>query len=249
MEIKELLAAVAQGQLSVEAAEQRLQPVEDLTFARLDHDRKRRTGLPEVVFGPGKTVAQLADILPRLHQRNGLGLATRVEAADAQQVQTACHGGGHPPLNYDPETRLLWLGDPLEASVRGPLAVVAAGTSDRSVAREAAETARLLGNPVMEFHDVGVAGLQRLLQVRSEIEAAKVVIAVAGMEAALFSVLKGLVSAPLVAVPTSVGGGFQGVAALLSALSACSSGVVAVGIDNGFGAAVAATLFNRKDEA
>jgi pyridinium-3,5-biscarboxylic acid mononucleotide synthase len=237
----DILARLADGSLTLDEAKTQIAGIEDLGFARVDHDRAGRTGLPEVVYGPGKTPDHLREILGRLHRKTGFALATRIEASVAKEAGR----GMDPAPRYDPETKLFWLGEGLPANGAPPVAVCAAGTSDRPVAREAARVAELFGNRVDEIHDVGVAGLSRLLAVRERLAAASVVIAVAGMEAALFSVVKGLVPAVVVAVPTSVGGGFQGVAAVLSALSACSSGVVTVGIDNGFGAAVAATLINR----
>lgn len=240
-----VLERLASGQLTVDQARDELVGVENLGFARVDHDRLRRTGLPEVVYGPGKTREQLENVLTSIFRRSGFAMATRIEAGDAEFLGRVLPAAGLPQPHYDGESRLFWLGDGLPQGGRGPIAVCAAGTSDRPVAAEAIRTAELLGNEVHAVHDVGVAGLQRLFAVRDVIAEAEVVIAVAGMEGALFSVLKGLVPRPVVAVPTSVGGGFSGVAALMSALTACSSGVVTVGIDNGFGAAVAATLINR----
>ncbi|NUP52485.1 MAG: nickel pincer cofactor biosynthesis protein LarB [Catenulispora sp.] len=213
----------------------------DLGFARLDLDRERRQGLPEIVYGPGKTAEQIAAITTALLTHNtGPVLATRVTADTAGTVLEAVAGG-----SYDPEARLLlWR----PASVTDfDVAVVAAGTSDRPVAAEAAAVAAAVGLNVTVVHDVGVAGLDRVLQVRPQLERQDAVIVVAGMEGALASVVGGLVRCPVIAVPTSTGYGaaLEGVTALLAMLSSCAAGITVVNIDSGFGAAMAAHRLAR----
>ena len=207
----------------------------DLGFARLDLDREHRQGLPEVVNGPGKTAEQIAVIVAALLANNtGPVLVTRVASDVAEAVMGQVAGGRH-----DPEARLLvWR--PADAG-DFRVAVVAAGTSDRPVAAEAAAVASAIGLRVTAFHDVGVAGLDRILEVRAQLQSHDTVIVVAGMEGALASVVGGLTPAPVVAVPTSAGYGasFAGVTALLAMLSSCASGLTVVGIDIGFGAACA----------
>ncbi|MEM1057862.1 MAG: nickel pincer cofactor biosynthesis protein LarB [Verrucomicrobiota bacterium] len=217
----------------------------DLAFARVDLERARRTGIGEVVYGPGKTPAQLAAILTELHAREGFALATRVSPEQAafvsDQPATA-------DAFYVAAARVLTLGrrapDP---PLPGTVAVVAAGTSDLPVAEEARAVLEALGQGAALIADVGVAGLHRLTARLEEIRAARVVIVVAGMEGALPSVVAGLVERPVIAAPTSVGYGasFEGLAALLGMLNSCGSGVTVVNIDNGFGAAFAAVQINR----
>jgi hypothetical protein len=248
--LRALLEAVARGERPVDEALTELAdlPFRDLGFARVDHHRHLRRGLPEVVLGEGKTAAQIAAIMTEL-LRGGGGpvLATRVDEAKALAVLAAVPGARHEAV-----ARCLVAGErPFEDRGRGPVVVVCAGTSDIPVAEEAALTASLFGSRVDRIHDVGVAGLHRLLAVRERLEAAAVIVVVAGMEGALPSVVSGLVGRPVIAVPTSVGYGasFGGVAALLAMLNACSSGITVVNIDNGFGAGFAAALINRKDPA
>ncbi|MEU4411456.1 nickel pincer cofactor biosynthesis protein LarB [Streptosporangium sp. NPDC023963] len=208
----------------------------DLGFARVDVDREARQGTPEVVYGPGKTAGEIAAIVAALLARNtGPVLATRVEEAVAEAVLAAVPGGSH-----DPAARLLvW-----RPAATGPfaVAVVTAGTSDGPVAAEAAAVARALGLDVTVIRDVGVAGIHRLLAETGRLRAADAVIVVAGMEGALASAVGGLVAAPVIAVPTSVGYGaaLEGVTALLAMLSSCAAGLTVVNIDSGFGAAMAA---------
>ncbi|MDQ4036887.1 MAG: nickel pincer cofactor biosynthesis protein LarB [Actinomycetota bacterium] len=205
----------------------------DLGFARLDVERAERTGIPEVVYAEGKTVDQVLSCLAGLHENGPLALATRVDTPTAEAIRSRW-----PEAVVDPVARCALLGStPVET---GRVAIVSAGTSDAPVAAEAAFVARALGAAVTRIEDVGVAGLHRLIAVRAELDAADVVIVVAGMDGALASAVGGLISTPVVAVPTSVGYGaaFEGLAALLTMLNSCAPGVAVVNIDNGFGAAV-----------
>ncbi len=242
---RELLEAVAAGEVSSDEALSRLSrlPFIDTAGARVDTHRALRHGLPEVVFSPGKTAAQVIDIVRVLRQSEQPVLATRVEAELADAVRAALPEGV-----YDADSRTLWFG-PSQVPVvgKGTIAVVSAGTADLPVAREAAAVAGRFGNKVETLFDVGVAGLHRLLAADETLRNAHVVIVVAGMEGALPSVVGGLVGRPVIAVPTSVGYGasFGGLAALLGMLNSCASNVSVVNIDNGFGAAYVATLINR----
>ena len=247
-ELLSLLSRVSQGQLSaVDAAEelraQRMRSaVEDIGFARIDHDRALRRGFPEVIFGEGKAPEQIVEIFGRLAARNDNVMCTRASARAAALVLEAIDG-----VEYFADCGLLRLWRDREPRGLGKLVVVCAGTSDLPVAREASLCAEAMGNEVESLNDVGVAGLQRILAVVDQLRAARAVICVAGMEAALPSVVAGLVNRPVIAVPTSVGYGatFDGLSALLSCLTACAAGVCTVNIDNGFGAAYAASLMNR----
>lgn len=242
-----LLEAVRRGDLEPEDALDTLAqpPVVELASgaARVDVQRALRQGLPEVIFGSGKTSQQIADIAKTLLEAEQSALATRVELDQAEGVLGLLPGG-----HYEPESRLLWYG-PEDVAIqgKGTIAVVCAGTSDLPVAKEAAGVAERFGNKVELVVDVGVAGLHRLLAASEVLRGARVVIAVAGMEGALASVVGGLVDKPVIAVPTSVGYGasFGGMAALLAMLNSCASNVTVVNIDNGFGAATVATLINR----
>jgi len=247
-EIRALLAGVADGAVSPEAAGDRLiarlrrQPFEDLGFARVDHHRRLRQGAAEVVLGQGKTPAQVAAIAQALARESPNLLVTRAAPEAAAAVQAVL-----PEVVYHPDSRVLTLrrADPPRGT--GTVMVVAAGTSDRPVAEEAALTADLLGGPVESLHDCGVAGLHRLLAEVERLQRARVLIVVAGMEGALPSVVAGLVSAPVLAVPTSVGYGanFGGLSALLGMLNSCAANVAVVNIDNGFGAGFLAAAINR----
>ncbi len=207
-------------------------------FAHLDWDRAARTGVPEVVWGLGKTPEQIAAILQHMYERHGLALATRIPPAVAQVVQSRLDGRA---LAYDPVGETLLLGTP---TVRQPglVGVITAGTADQKVAQEALVTLQYLGFQSRSFRDVGVAGIQRLLQRWPEIQPCDVLIVVAGMEGALPSVVAGLSSVPVIGVPTSIGYGaqWQGLAPLLTMLNSCAPGLAVVNIDNGFGAAVLA---------
>jgi hypothetical protein len=244
-DLRRLLESVQSGATDpADAFEQlALLPFADTTDARVDTHRALRHGVPEVIYAPGKTPTQMLDIAQTLRSAGQPVLVTRLDADVATVLQAALPGA-----DYDPVGRLLWLG-PHEVPLlgKGVIAVVSAGTSDLPVAAEAAGVARRLGNKVELLQDVGVAGLHRLLASSGLLRSARVVIAVAGMEGALPSVIGGLVDKPVIAVPTSVGYGasFGGVAALLGMLTSCASNVTVVNIDNGFGAAYVATLINR----
>lgn len=247
--LRELLIAVRQGQLDVGAALERLKtlPYDDLEdFARLDIHRALRNGMPEVVFCESKTTEQATAILKRLWEHHDRVLGTRVSPEMARTIQTQIK-----EAHYDPTSRLLRLerGERPAPTEEEPYAmVVCGGTSDLPVAEEAAQVLEFLGHRVERAHDVGVAGLHRLLSELDRLMSASVVIAIAGMEGALTSVVAGLVAAPVIGVPTSVGYGvnFGGVAPLLTMLNSCASGVTVVNIDNGYGAAVFAHLMLRQ---
>jgi hypothetical protein len=240
-----LLSEVASGAVAPDEAERRLAwtPFEQLPFASVDHHRALRQGFPEVIFGEGKTPEQVVGIAQRIAARGDGVLVTRVAPAAAHALRAA-----FPSIELNALGRTAWLApaEPTERTVRGTVLVVTAGTSDLPVAEEAAVTAHAFGNPVERMTDVGVAGLHRLLAQGEKLRSAAVIIVVAGMEGALPSVVGGLVSVPVIAVPTSVGYGasFGGVAALLGMLNSCASGVTVVNIDNGFGAACAAARIN-----
>jgi NCAIR mutase (PurE)-related protein len=244
--LNDLLSQVANGKLSVDTAAERLSHLnyEDIAFAHIDHHRSLRKGFPEVIYGEGKSVLQIATILERMISQETVVLVTRITPDKAESVMNAVPG-----CQYDEEARMImWGHPPTKAKVRGSILVVSAGTSDIPVAREAMLTAEAMGNPVVSLFDVGVAGLHRLLAHQEIIETAAVLVVVAGMEGALPSVVGGLVDRPVIAVPTSVGYGTSlgGLAALLSMLNSCSSNVAVVNIDNGFGAGYMASIINRR---
>jgi NCAIR mutase (PurE)-related protein len=243
--IKVLLEEVARGETAVDAALARLRdlPFKDLGYASVDHHRALRVGMPEVVFGSGKSLEQIEGIVREIARAGQNVLVTRLSDELGARLRERV-----PDLRYDPVSRTgLLTMRAVEKRGRGPIAIVTGGTSDIPVAEEAAVTALAFGNDVLRLFDVGVAGVHRLLQRRDLLDKASVIIVVAGMEGALASVVGGLVAVPVVAVPTSVGYGasFHGLAALLSMLNSCASGVTVVNIDNGFGAAYAASLINR----
>jgi NCAIR mutase (PurE)-related protein len=243
--LKALLARVSAGQVTADDALEQLKqlPFEDLGFAKVDHHRSLRTGLPEVIFGSGKTAEQIIEITRSLADGAHNVLITRLDAAKADRVRAV-----FPDLSYSAHARLATiLHRRPEIIGRGLVLVLAAGTSDLPVAEEAALTAELMGNAVERVHDVGVSGIHRLFAHRDKLREAAVLIVVAGMEGALPSVVAGLVDKPVIAVPTSIGYGasFGGLAALLAMLNSCAAGVTVVNIDNGFGAGVAASLINR----
>lgn len=241
--IEKLLARVAEGSLSARDAMQELRrlPFVDTRTARVDTHRELRTGSPEVVFGEGKTAEEIVEIARELRRAGHGVLATRVDDAKAQLVLRDL-----PELAHSPVARVLRSVTAVAdgRARRGPVAIVSAGSSDAPVAEEAHETLEFLGVDVVRVYDVGVAGIHRLLASRDRIDEARVAIVVAGMEGALPSAVGGLVSMPVIAVPTSIGYGasFGGLAALLGMLTSCAPGVTVVNIDNGFGAAVAAHL-------
>jgi hypothetical protein len=239
-----MLEEVRDGQLSPEAAAEQLRalPFEDLGFAKVDHHRAVRVGVPEVIFGPGKEPAHFAEIFSRLASRGNNVLATRVCAEQVAAVQAS-----FPVAEHNPLARTLVLRQQSEMLGKGTIGIISAGTSDIPVAEEAAVTAEVMGNRILRLFDVGVAGLHRLLSHSEELRAARVLVVVAGMEGALPSVVGGLVGVPVIAVPTSVGYGaaFGGIAALLGMINSCASNVSVVNIDNGFGAAYVASLINR----
>ena len=217
-------------------------PFEDLGFANLDHHRTLRQGFPEVVFGAGKSVEQVRRIAESLHKHAHNILITRATESQFQAVKSVA-----PEAEFNELARTIVIHKEDAVRGKGIVMVVSAGTSDLPVAEEALVTLKVMGNPVDNLYDVGVAGLHRLLDRRDRINQARVLIVVAGMEGALPSVVGGLVSAPVIAVPTSVGYGasFGGVAALLGMLNSCASNVTVVNIDNGYGAAMVASLINR----
>lgn len=243
LQLLALLSQVERGQITPEDAAGRLSslPFEDLGHARVDHHRSLRTGLPEVIYAAGKLPEQTTAIFSALVRDAVDVLATRVDPQTAEAILTA-----HPEAAWNVQGRTVALRQNTMPE-RGHIAVLCAGTSDLPVAEEAASTAETFGVKVTRFYDVGVAGLHRILSVRQELTEAHVVIVCAGMEGALPSVVGGLVSVPVLAVPTSVGYGasFAGAAALLGMLNSCSPNVTVVNIDNGFGAAYTATLIAR----
>ncbi len=242
--IRKLFDQVRRGELSPDEAVERVRhlPFEDLGFAKLDHHRALRSGMPEVIFGQGKTPAQMASIFSRLAKHGGNILATR-----ASEEQFAAVRKKVPKAEYSSLAQAITLQREKKKYGKGIIAVVSAGTSDIPVAEEAVVTAELMGNDVEHLYDVGVAGIHRLMANRASLTRARVVIVCAGMEGALPSVVGGLVGVPVIAVPTSVGYGaaFKGLAALLGMMNSCASNVSVVNIDNGFGAGYVAALINR----
>lgn len=244
-DLDDVLERVRRGDLAVGEAKQLLRSYADLGFARIDTDRTRRTGFPEVVFAQGKTPGQVVEIIGKLRATERRVLATRVDGATASAVRSAW-----PDVDYDETARTLtWIAeDEPRARFEGYAAVVSGGTSDMPVAEEAAVTAEAMGAQTRRIYDVGVAGIHRLFGNIDEIRAATVVVVVAGMEGALGSVVAGLVPCPVVAVPTSVGYGasFSGLAPLLTMLNSCAPGISVVNIDNGFGAGYLAAVICRQ---
>jgi hypothetical protein len=245
LRLRGLLDDVSAGKVSPEDAVDVLKslPFEDLGFAKVDHHRSLRTGFPEVIYGAGKTAEQIVEITRSLRNNSHNVLITRIDPDQAAQLRQA-----FPEVNYSAHGRVATLViTPPKIVGRGKILVVAAGTADLPVAEEAWVTAELMGNAVERLSDVGISGIHRLLAHRDELRAAAVLIVVAGMEGALPSVVAGLVDKPVIAVPTSIGYGasFGGLAALLAMLNSCAAGVTVVNIDNGFGAAVAASLINK----
>ncbi|MAI77680.1 MAG: 1-(5-phosphoribosyl)-5-amino-4-imidazole-carboxylate carboxylase [Deltaproteobacteria bacterium] len=243
--IQNLLTRVQAGELSVEIAREELSrlPFVETKSARVDTHRALRQGIPEVIFGLGKTPDQVSEVIRVLQAEGQNVLVTRLEPEAAEAVQ-ALVGPGH----YEPLSRLFYMGaEEVEIVGKGKIGIVCAGTADLPVALEAEGVARRFGNEVDVIKDVGVAGIHRLLACQDRLREARVLIVVAGMEGALPSVVGGMVDKPVIAVPTSIGYGASmgGLAALLGMLTSCVSNVTVVNIDNGFGAAYAATLINR----
>ena len=243
--LRKLFDQVRRKRLSPDDAVERLchLPFEDLGFAKLDHHRALRQGMPEVIFAQGKTPQQVAEIFQRLAAHGGNVLATR-----ATEEQYAAVAASVPRVEYRPLARAIALKRDRKQHGKGVIVVVSAGTSDIPVAEEAVVTAELMGNNVQHIYDVGVAGIHRLLAHRGALAKARVIVVCAGMEGALPSVVGGLVGVPVIAVPTSIGYGaaFEGLAALLGMLNSCASNVSVVNIDNGFGAGYVASLINRR---
>lgn len=244
MDVRTLLESLQAGQVSVQEAEARLKDLafESTGFANIDHHRKLRKGFPEVIYCQGKTLEQSADIFARLAGRNPNVLATRASAEVHLAILRTV-----PDAQFDEPGRCVYVHRDPAVKGRGRVLIVTGGTADLPVACEALVTARVMGNDTELLADVGVAGIHRLLAHRELLASASVVVVVAGMEGALPSVVGGLVDVPVIGVPTSVGYGasFGGIAALLAMLNSCSSGLTVVNIDNGFGAAYAASLINR----
>ncbi len=242
--LRKIFDQVRRGKLSPDEGVERLRhlPFEDLDFAKVDHHRALRVGMPEVILGQGKTPAQVAEIFARLARHSKNVLATRASREQFAAVKKKVRGAEYRAL-----AQAITLRRDRKVYGRGAIAVVSAGTSDVPVAEEAVVTAELMGNHVEHFYDVGVAGIHRLLAHRQALARARVVIVCAGMEGALPSVVGGMIGVPVIAVPTSIGYGasFQGVAALLGMMNSCASNVSVVNIDNGFGAAYVASLINR----
>lgn len=244
MDTTSILQRLADGAISVQEAEEmlKIEPFDDLGYAKIDYHREVRTGVPEIIYGEGKTAGQICGIVENMMRHGAERIfGTRVDRAKYEAVREVC-----PQMEYDETARIIYLGKPVKPLNVGTIAVACAGTSDLPVAKEAALTARFLGNEVEEIFDVGVAGIHRLLAKMDVISRANVVIAVAGMEGALASVIAGLTDKPVIAVPTSVGYGASlgGLAALLAMLNSCASGVSVVNIDNGFGAGYMAHSIN-----
>jgi pyridinium-3,5-biscarboxylic acid mononucleotide synthase len=243
-QLKSLLEQVRTGTVEVDAAMERLKhmPFEDLGYAKVDHHRALRHGMPEVIFGLGKTPEQILGIAGSLLERASNLLITRTTAEVAAQMQAA-----HPEAEYFPLSGAIRLWRDRTVRGKGIIAVVCAGTSDIPVAEEARLTAEVMGNETSFVTDVGVAGIHRLMNNRDKLALARVCVVCAGMEGALPSAVGGMVSCPVIAVPTSIGYGasFHGLAALLGMLTSCASNVTVVNIDNGFGAGYVASLINR----
>jgi hypothetical protein len=243
--LRKLLQGVQDRKVMVDQAlrELRTLPFEQIDCATIDHHRPLRQGVPETIFGEGKTAAQVLSIMKKMKEKGNNILVTRLDQRKAFLIKKR-----FPKIRYYPQSRVLTLLiHPIQIIGRGTILVVCAGTSDIPVAEEAIITARMMGNRVDHMYDVGVAGIHRLMHQKEKLLAAHVIIVVAGMEGALPSVVGGLVDRPVIAVPTSVGYGsnFGGMAALLTMLNSCASGIAVVNIDNGYGAAHVASLINR----
>ena len=250
MDIRELLEKVRGGKLEIDAAEKYLRShsgvraYEEMGYAKLDTDRKRRSGFAEVIYCQGKSDEFLPEIFRKLYEAEGEVFGTRADAHQYEIVRAVL-----PDISYDPVSRILKL-EKKDKEHIGLVAVCTGGTADIPVAEEAAQTAEYFGSRVERIYDVGVSGIHRLLSREKKVREANCVIAVAGMEGALASVIGGLVANPVIAVPTSVGYGasFHGLSALLTMINSCANGIVTVNIDNGFGAGYVATQINRLAE-
>lgn len=243
--LTDLLEKVQRGEVAVDTALERLRhlPFEDLGFAKVDHHRALRQGFPEVILGEGKEISDIADIARAIRKRGGNVLITRLTEAKMDALKRRLRG-----FCFHRQARAAtWRAKNTALKGKGTITVVCAGTADIPVAEEAVVTSEVMGNKVERIYDVGVAGLHRLLDHHHQLTEASLLIVVAGMEGALPSVVAGLVQAPVIAVPTSVGYGasFRGLSALLAMLNSCAAGVTVVNIDNGFGAGFAASLINR----
>ena len=243
MDVHKMLEQVKAGQLDIAEAEEKLKdlPYEDLGYAKLDHHRKLRSGFPETVFCQGKPDPYLKEIFLKFYERDGEVLGTRASKEQYELIRSLV-----PAAVYDPISRIVKVEKPDKEHV-GCVAVCTGGTADIPVAEEAAQTAEYFGTKVDRIYDVGVAGIHRLLSQRERISKANCIIAVAGMEGALGTVIAGLADAPVIAVPTSVGYGasFHGLSALLTMINSCANGISVVNIDNGYGAGYIATQINR----
>jgi len=243
--LEDLLRKVQTGKTSTDEAMAQLRslPFEDLGYARIDHHRSLRKGFPEVIWGEGKSFTQIVSIMRQLKRKRQNILITRLDGKKAKAIQKIFQKS-----RYYPRPKVLtYFIHPVKTGGKGTILVITAGTTDIPVAEEAVVTAQFMGNRVETLYDVGVAGIHRLLYEREKLEAARILIVVAGMEGALPSVVAGLIDRPVIAVPTSVGYGtsFGGITALLAMLNSCASGVAVVNIDNGFGAGYMASLMNR----
>lgn len=248
--VREILEKVQSGEMPVEEAEQYLkrQPFEEMGFAKLDTHRELRSGFPEVIYCAGKPDEYLVSIFQKMYEKNGGVFGTRATAAQYELVRRSL-----PQVQYDSVSKILKIEEDLEEKTAkriGKVAVCTAGTADIPVAEEAAQTAEYFGSCVTRVYDVGVSGLHRLLAHTETIQEANCVVAVAGMEGALASVIGGLVSNPVIAVPTSIGygAGMHGLSALLTMINSCANGIAVVNIDNGYGAGYLATQINRLAE-
>ncbi len=243
--LTQLLQTVASGKTTVADASQKLMHItsEDIDYAHIDHHRSLRKGFPEVIFGPGKTVGQITGIMEKMVLQENVVLVTRIDSEKAARVMTRFPDAAY----HDDAKMLIWEKAPIPKQGRGTILVISAGTSDIPVAKEALLTAKAMGNVVESVFDVGVAGIHRLFRHQEALDRAAVLVVVAGMEGALPSVVGGLVSRPVIAVPTSVGYGVNlgGLTPLFAMLNSCSSNIAVVNIDNGFGAGYMASIINR----
>ena len=243
METREILELVKSGSMSIEEAERhfRRKPFEDMGYAKLDNHRKMRSGFPEVIFCSGKPDEFLVNIYERMAESEGQAFGTRASARQYELVRKVI-----PDISYDPVSRILKL-ERTPKEQKGLVAVVTGGTADIPVAEEAAQTAEYFGTKVERIYDVGVSGIHRLLAQTDKLQEANCIVAVAGMEGALASVVGGFVRNPVIAVPTSVGYGanFGGLSALMTMINSCANGIAVVNIDNGYGAGYMATQINR----